>query len=313
MGVNTVSFKRNLSQNTDRGPSAALWADFPVNDVLEDVSQGIFFRDDFNMAGNVSAGGAAVVGSMGQWQVYASQGALIKDAELEGGVIGINSDADQESVTLAARAGSCRIVGTSPYPLGQKLVYECRVAVGTIAATKSDCFVGLADKLTTSDVPVVGIPITTTDDGLSTQPNLIGFHRKSSVGNDWTFVFQLAGGAAVYPTNLTTLVTSVTGSAMVAQSGQTGFVKLGFVYDPNAYPVTIVSASTGQTAGQIARPLIRVFVNGLPAAAFLTSTNVQAATFPTGFMGPVISNMQTAAGANTLFADWVQVGQLARF
>lgn len=311
MAVNSVKYARNTSFDTNRGPSAAVWANVPAQSWRENPALGTYFFDDFNVAGGTSASGGAIIGSTGQWASYVSQGGLIVDQELEGGVIGINSDGDQESVTLAGRAGSHRITTTSTLELNGFLAFECRVAVGTIATTKMDCFVGLADKLASSNILANTIPISTTDDTLSTAPNLIGFHKKSGSPTDWTFVYQLAAGTAVYPTNLTTLVTTVTGSAITAISGSSGFVKLGFVFDPFANPVAISSASTGQTAGVVARPLIRVYVNGKPAAAFLTSTNVQGAAFPTGFMAPVISNMQTATGANTLYIDWIGVAQKA--
>lgn len=308
--VKTVSYAGNLSASSARGPSPAIWGDCNVVGTLEDPTLGMYFFDDFLMTGQipVATGGTSVT-NMGQWGLYCSQGGLLTDGALEGGVISIASDGDQESVTLASLAGAFRITTTSTLALNPKLWFETRVAFSTITTTKMDCFIGLSDKLVTSNLMVNTIPISTTDDTLSTTPNLIGFHKKSGASTEINFVYQLAGGTAVYPTGLTTLMNSITSAVLVAQSGQTGFVKLGFLYDPNAYMQVISSASTGQTAGVLKRPLIKVFVNGRPAAAFLTDTNVQGAAFPTGFMGPVISNMQTATGANALLCDWIRVAQ----
>lgn len=313
--MNTVQPALNTATSSQRGPSYSLWkgkTPCPVRDFIEDPAAGMYFFDDFLLCGQipVATGGTSVT-NMGQWGLYCSQGGLLTDMALEGGAISIGSDGDQESVTLASLAGSFRITTTSTLALNSTLWFETRVSVGTIATTKSDVFVGLCDKLVTSNLLVNTIPISTTDDTLSTVPNLIGFHRKSGTGNDWSFVYQLAGGTAVYPTGLTTLMTTVTGSAAVAQSGQTGWVKLGFLFDPAAPLQTIGTASTGQTVGTVRQPLIRVFVNGLEAAAFLTTTNVQGAAFPTGFMGPVFSNMQTATGANQAGIDWIRVAQRA--
>jgi hypothetical protein len=311
MSANSMLPALNTAANTNRGPSTSLWKGdrpCPWLDIVEDPSMGMAFFDDFLLCGQIPAAtGGTSVTNMGQWGLYCSQGGLLTDGALEGGVISIGSDGDQESVTLASLAGAFRLVTTSTLALNQRLWFECRVAVGTIATTKNDCFIGLCDKLVTSNLMVNTIPISTTDDALSTTPNMIGFHRKSGVGTDWTFVYQLASGTAVYPTNLTTLSTTVYGSAITAN----GFVKLGFLFDPVADPVQITSASTGQTVGQIKRKLVRVFVNGLEAAAFLTSDNLGGGAFPTGFMGPVISNMQTATGANQLLVDWIRVAQLA--
>lgn len=310
MAVQTNVIKGNLSASTSRGPSYSIWADMPIAAIQQDPSLGMYVFDDFLIAGGWLSTNTAG-GSMGAWASYGSTGSLQTDGALEGGVLSLGSDGDQESATIASLAGAFRITTTSTLALNQRLAFEARVAVGTIATTKMDMFVGLADKLTSSNIMVNTIPISTTDDALSTVPNLIGFHKKSGASTEINFVYQLAGGTAVYPTGLTTLMNSITGALLVAQSGQTGFVKLGFLFDPNAAPVLITSASTGQTAGVLARPLIRVFVNGLPAAAFLTSVNVQGAAFPTGFMGPVFSVMQTATGANQGLIDWIRVCQEA--
>lgn len=309
-GIAPITPAGNLVANTFRGPSPSIWQNAPVMDCIQDPGKGMYFFDDFLLTGQmpVATGGTSVT-NMGQWGLYASQGGLLTDGALEGGVINLTSDGADESVTIASLAGSYRITTTSTLVYNQPLWFETRVAVSTIATTKNDVFVGLCDKLTTSNLMVNTIPISTTDDTLSTTPNLIGFHKKSGVGNDWAFVYQLAGGTAVYPTNLTTLATTVLGAAITAN----GFVKLGFLFDPRPgnQARRISSASTGQTAGVLAQPVIRVFVNGLEAAAFLTSTNVQGTAFPTGFMGPVFSVMQTATGANAGLLDWIRVLGLA--
>lgn len=310
--VDTMESVGNLVASSQRGPSYSIWADYPAAAVAQDPSLGMHIFDDFIKVGGWLSTNTAG-GSMGDWASYGSTGSLQTDGALEGGVISLGSDGDQESATIASLAGAFRITTTSTLALNNKLWFETRVAFGTIATTKMDAFVGLADKLTSSNIMVNTIPISTTDDTLSTVPNLIGFHKKSGASTEINFVYQLAGGTAVYPTNLTTLMNSVTGAVLVAQSGQTGFVKLGFLFDPTAPAVFISSASTGQTAGVLARPLIKIFVNGLPAAAFLTSTNVQGTAFPTGFMGPVFSVMQTATGANQGLIDWIRVAQLGSF
>jgi hypothetical protein len=211
-------------------------------------------------------------------------------------------------VTLSSTTGSFRITTTSTLALNQKLWFEARLSRSVITATKIDAFVGLCDHTTSSGLAVTAIPITTTIDALSTTPNFIGFFSKGSVGTEWSFAYNLAGGTVVLPTNLTTLMASVAGAVMTA--GQ--MVKLGFLFDPNAAPLTISSASTGQTVGQTVKPLITIFVNGLPAAAFLTSVNVQGTAFPTGFMGPTIAVMNDAGSSpGTISIDWIRVCQLA--
>lgn len=308
--MNSVDYKNGLVVDTARGPSKVIWADCPVLDFIEDPSKGMYIFDDFGITGGWLTT-ATAGGTTGQWAAYGSTGAVQGDAEKEGSVITIGSDGANESATIASLAGSFRITTTSTLALNRKLWFEARVARSSITTVTGDVFVGLADKLTTSGLMVNTIPISTTDDTLSTQPNLIGFMSNQTTAvrggpTEWSFVYQLAAGTAVFPTNLTTLMNTVLGA--VATAGQ--YVKLGFLFDPNALPQQIVTASTGQTAGQVVKPLIKIFVNGLVCAVFLTSVNVQGTSFPTGFMGPVMSIMNGSGTPGTLNIDWIRAAQV---
>ncbi len=310
MSVKTIEYKGNGVVNTDRGPSRVIWGDCPVPHYLEDPFKGMYFFDDFIMAGNMGPNSAAVTGSMGQWTVYGDIGAaaIQADGQAEGGVITLGSNDDNEGVTLSSSAGSFRITTTSTLALNGKLWFEARLARSTVTATKIDAFVGLCDHTLSSGLAAAAIPITTTIDTLSTTPNLIGFFSKGSVANEWSFAYNLAGGTVVLPTNLTTLMNTITGAVLTANQ----FVKLGFLFDPFAYTKRISSASTGQTAGDLVKPLIRIFVNGLEAAAFLSPVNVQGTAFPTGFMGPCLAVMNDAGSSpGNILVDWIRVAQEA--
>jgi hypothetical protein len=211
-------------------------------------------------------------------------------------------------VAYGPSAGAFRLVTTSTLALNKKLWFETRIAMSSVTATKTEAFFGLINGFLTSGLPTAAVPITTTDDTLADK-NLIGFHIKSTASpTEVCFVFKLTGQTVQYPTNLQTLLAS-TGQAVLTAGA---YVKLGFLFDPNARPKRISSASTGQTAGDVRAPLIRIFVNGLEAPAFLTSTNLQAATFPTAFMGPCFANMnQTGSSPGTTTMDWMRVAQLA--
>jgi hypothetical protein len=281
--------------DTGRLPSTALWAGMP--------EEGTYFFEDFLPAPRgPDASAAAVTGSYGDFAMYAYQGATITDAAEEGGAVILQSDGDNEGVALKSAANGFRITTTSTLALNQKLAFEARIKTSTVAATKSDIFVGLSSAL-----PAAAVPITVTDDALATTQHLIGFHRRGTAApTEFQACYLLSGGSVVYPTNLTTLIASVTGTAAVADT----YYKLGFLFDPDAPVERIVSASTGQTAGTYARPLIKFFVNGVPAGAFLTTVNVQGAAFPTGFMAPSIAILnQTASTPGTLTVDWIAAGQ----
>lgn len=318
MGLNTVEYKGNGAVNTDRGPSRVIWADCPWDDIRENPALGMAFFDDFLMSGSAgSASAAALAASQGQWATAQSQGALFSDGAAEGGVITFGSDGDQEGVTLISMAGAFRMVTTSTLALNKKLWFEARVARSSITDDKGDFFVGLCTPSLSSNLPTL-VPISTTDATLSTTPSFFGFHSVDKSGvtygsaDDWSVVFNLASGTVNSVTNLTTLATTVLGAALTA--GQ--FVKLGFIFDPDAYPKRISSATARQTAGTIRKPLIRIFINGLEAAAFLSSDDVANATagqaFPTAFMAPCIAVMNTTSSSPpTMSADWIRVAQLA--
>lgn len=315
--MKTVNYLANLAQSTQRGPSQVILGDCDVNGINSqqmEFAGGQWVYDDFNLIGNPgSSSGGALAASTGRWASYVYQGGTVTDAQLEGGVISLQSDGDNEGYMLQSSAGSFRIVTTSTLALNQKLWFEARVACSTVTATKNDAFVGLAIPALSSGLPRAAYPITTTDDTMdATNGTFLGFQRKGTASpTDWSVTFNLAGGTVNYPTGLQTLVATALGAAMTASQ----YVKLGFLFDPNALPAQITVPTARQTAGNTRKKLIRFFVNGVELPTFLSSDDVQNATagqaFPTGFMCPTIQIMnQTGSTPGSLLADWIYCGQM---
>lgn len=316
MAVKTVTPKQNLAINTNRGPSGVIWGDFNAAHVLEDPSRGMLFYDDFLVAGTANMT-SAYQNSLGQWSSYGYAGAQMNDAQLEGGVIKIGSDGDNEGVAMLGAAGSFRFITTSTKALNGKMWFECRVARSSVATAHMEFFVGLMAPTLSSGLPAAAQPITTTDDTLMTAGDLFGFH---CVGGSATrggptevgVAFELASGTINYPTNLTTLMASTGNTVLAANT----YVKLGWIFDPAAQYGIVTSPTARQTTGQTRRKLVRFFVNGLEAPTFLTSDDVQNATsgqaFPTAFMCPVVAMMQqTSQSSDYLAVDWIRVAQAA--
>ncbi len=328
MAVKTNRYRNRTVQDTSRGPSNAIWGDCPIIALREGLGGGgedtfgFLIEDDFVATG--TPGSTAAITSMGQWAAWCAASTTVTDAAQEGGVFVVtNSGTASKSLTLASNAGAFRMVGASTnFKHYGKLWFECRVALGvSVAASQQAVFVGLADntgsQINSSDVTVIASGGGT----IGTVKNAIGFiNRTATNPADFGFAFCPAGGSVVHPTNLQTLVTTVAGAVLapwaVGTDGVgTGYVKLGFVWDPTADnpAIPITSASSGQTAGAVKVPLIQVFVNGQLAPAFLTSTNTDITTFPVNAVfSPVISvmNIQTGGSATNAYIDWIRVAQL---
>jgi hypothetical protein len=332
MAVNAPVYAGSpLTSDTSRGPSPEVWypAGSPpgwIANILENPQMGIQFFDDFAVSGFDPGAGAAaaLLGNLGQWSVYVGSTAQLRDGGIYGGglqfvpgSIAVSSGASTPTTAISSMVGAFQIASNSSgnSALQGRLAFECRLMLTSVTDVKRAAFAGLAE-----GAPAAGNPFLVVSAGssneLSSTRNLIGFYFPSSgLGGDCRFVFQKASTAAVFPTNLASLVSTVTGSSIVAGT----FYKLGFVFDQLAPSAAISSASTGQTAGAIAKQMLRIYVNGIQAAAFLTQTeNILTASFPVGNMGPMVafanvSNSGTSNSATNLSGlmtcDWVRTVQ----
>ena len=309
MTVKTVDSKANLTANADRGPSRVIWGDCPVLALIEEPQKGMYFFDDFLMAGNAVMS-SIYKNSLGAWTTYAAAGSLLDDDAKEGGCLTLTSGTDLDQTVMFSSVGAFRFVTTSTLALNQKMWFEARVAKSAIATDILEGFVGLADHQLTSSIPAVNSLFSGTDDTLATAPSFFGFYNKGDTAQtEWQLVFNLAGGTVNFPTGLTTLMNTATGAVLTANQ----YVKLGFVFDPAAAVGQVTSATARQTNGQLVKKLLRVFVNGIELPTFLSSADIANATatqaFPTGFLSPIFGCQQHATKG--LFKiDWIRVAQV---
>jgi hypothetical protein len=294
--------------DTSRGMSSNLWGNMPNwNSVTNKV------YDDFNRVGNANMT-SAYAGSLGAWSIYGYAGATVSDAGLEGGVLGLTSDGDNEGVCILSSTGSFRFVTTSTLALNKRMAFEARVAKSTVVTAKGDMFVGLMAPTLSSGLPAAAQPITTTDDTLMTAGDFFGFHFTATTGTrggptEVGVAFELASGTINYPTNCTTLMASTGNTVLAANT----YVKVGWVFDPNGPMKRVTAATARQTAGQVIKALVRFFVNGIELPTFLGSADVANATaaqaFPTSFMSPVFATMNAAAAGQIAYIDWIACAQ----
>lgn len=333
MSVKSITYLANTALNTERGPSEAIWG-LPGNvnagpeDFIQDPRLGMYTWDEFDVTGSpgLYPSTALITASLGKWGFLGPIGGGATDGAIVGGGLTLSpgslavSSTNQTAAVLFSQVGGYQVTANSSgnSALQGKIAFEARVMLSSVTASKRDAFVGLCDQTPLSSAALQCLlPFTVVSGGtanaLTSTRNLIGFYAPSSTNTEWGFVFQLASTAAVICSNLQSLVSKVTGTAIAAGT----FYKLGFVYDPNAVAQQISSASDGQTAGTLAKAMLSVYVNGVKAAAFLTQTqNILTASFPTGIMGPIAAIVPSSSGANsgstqsgTMTVDWIRIGQ----
>jgi hypothetical protein len=316
MSVESIKYAPTLTADTCRGPSNAIWKDCPWAALQQEPRLGMSFWDDFGVIGNADMS-SAYKNSIGQWSAYGYAGAQINDGQKEGGVIKLSSDGDNEGLTLLSSAGAFRFVTTSTLALNGKMWFECRIAKSVVTSAHLSAFVGLMAPTLSSGLPAAAQPLTTTDDTVMTAGDTFGFNLAGTTSTrggptEVGVSFCLASGTINYPTNLTALMAATGNTVLAADT----YVKLGWLFDPQAYPKQVSSATARQTAGTIRKPLVRFFVNGLEAPAFLSADDVANATsgqaFPTSFLAPCISVMNMASQSSDYLAvDWIRIAQLA--
>lgn len=315
--MKNFQYLNNLVADTTRGPSPSIWGspgsgNAWVADFIQDPRLGLYQMEDFKSTGiTPGTGSAATFVGDTAWYAYGDTAGVITDANIVGGGITMAAGTTDNAGIALGSLSQCYQLITSAGAYQGRLAFECRVAMSAASyvATRNDMFAGLVDA---SGTPAAVLPITATGGLLTTAAGLIGFHKRGGAtgATDWNFVYQVAGGTAVYATNLQSLITTVLGSAPVGGT----FYKLGFVFDAFNPPVLpITSPSTGQSLTPTgAKAMVTVYVNGLRAAAFLTSTNVAGTAFPTTIMSRALAyrnDNTTAAMSGSV--DWACVGQTA--
>ncbi len=345
MAVKTVSYLANTVLNTERGPSEAIWGagnqqNAGVADFIQDPRLGVYTWEEFDSSGTdnlalLGLGQATSFANVGRWSMMIPAGGGVIDAGILGGALQLtpgslaNSSTNQCTTFLTSNFGCYQLITNSSgvSALQGRLAFEARIALTSVTNGKRDAFIGLCDPLASSTVTTQALyPFTNAGSASSnlnstiTTNGLIGFNFPSASfasnpSGDCCFAYGLSNVAKVLGSNLRGLVSGVTGSAIVAGT----YYKLGFIFDQFAPPAQITSASDGQTAGNTAKQMLRVFVNGIQTAAFLTQTqNILTASFPTGIMAPLFALTPTSSGtgntatnqAGFLNIDWIRISQM---
>jgi hypothetical protein len=218
--MNSVNWRRNLSADTYRTPSPAIWADCPVRDLIEDPGKGLYFFDDFQdlpLAPTLTTQIA-----FGKYKAYAASGCTINrlsavnSVELQGGCLKVGMDTDNDEASIAQAYASYLLSGLTSN--SGKLWFECCYAQNSVATNMASVFVGLAE---TDAFTLAANAPHNSGDAIDNSGSMIGFRIEED-------------GLGVIDTVVSDRATSFTniGDTEAGTLTANTFRKLGFVYDP---------------------------------------------------------------------------------
>jgi hypothetical protein len=244
--------------DTSRGPSPIIWGTCPVGAILTqeaDGRGGTHFFDDFeNFSNHISDQQTQ------QYSSYVDTGVTFKQQRGDGGtgfdaadalgaVECAGNDANNDEGVLATHGPLANISNAA----GQKskVWFEARVKRANITDNYSMMFIGLAYDHGSS-VPITNTLALTDDDGDLGAFSYLGFHVDAADGDAIDAVYKAEGQAQT--------VNLAAADVPVADT----YAKLGFFYNPHA-----------DDAKQITW-----FVDGVEQSTYVTTTQIDAATFP---------------------------------
>lgn len=203
-------FRPAFDDATSRGPSQNLWKDAPdIAYLMNQPTAGWYIWDDFCGFRTATNVGAAEAYWANGFTLFGDATADVSsESDERGGVITIDTDADNESVAIGSMV--------TPFQIDQNLGdlwFEARIKTSTIADTKHGFFLGLADSTALANA----VPLTTAD--ALADLNLVGFWRREADGDYVDTVYKADGVTAV--------TVKADAQVLVADT----FIKLGMRYD----------------------------------------------------------------------------------
>ncbi len=268
------------SDNSQRGPSQAIWSKVPILESIKDPSIGEYFYDDFkSFGGTVTTNVGSKNGDVGGYKTFETTNCTILQLNTTPGLGGViqllTTTNDDEEASMEAGYGNGGQFGFIT-GVGYPFYFEARVRLNQIVT--QNFFVGMAEK---------GLAA---NDGLFSDANayadksILGFGILAAASASIKCVHQKNGGGGVTDKGLAQTAVAAT------------FYKLGFVYNPK------------DKDGKF----VRYYVNGTEVQS---ATSDSGATFPSTttpgtIMTPLIVIKNSAGAACTLDLDWWRAFQL---
>ena len=217
MSIYKVQHATNLAADTTAGPSPALWANCPVDDIRNDFGVGYLFEDDFLNQPNFSATDSDLY----NYAVYGDTGVTFGGlATAVGGVAQIaGNDADNDALVIRT-GGSSGVLGkvTDTAGSNKKLWWEARIRTASIADDGVAIFCGLSAEISLAATDTVQ----TDDTGVLKTTDYIGFRSLSADGDGLDSVYITAGTEVVHKESAATLVADT-------------WIKVGGYFDGKGY------------------------------------------------------------------------------
>jgi hypothetical protein len=264
-------------QGSGRGLSPEIWHRHAGQALQGDGGNWYSAGDDFmNMSGYSPAISGTVnsinVSGYGVYTDTATSACSVAPIATEvGGVLRLSLGATDNHEAWITSGGNSGVLGVISDTAGsdKKLLFEARFRVGQV--TEHGVFIGLAEEGLAAANSLVD------DTGALASKDLIGFHIDTAGPTALDFVYRKAGQTAQV---------AIAGVKTIAAST---WYKVGFVYDPHAEPAKRIKA----------------YVDNVEQSAYITKTNIEAATFPDGEELAFLAGIKTGeAGAKTLDLDW---------
>lgn len=278
------TYKNRGTTDTSRNFSPAVWGDCPLQAIRSGVLRGIIDGDDFTFLQTED-------GTDDHYQKYIDTSNTISIAANSttayGGILELVTDATDNDAPVIQRLGANALTAAiGPYIIGNTagaafpLWFEARINKSSVADNICAFALGLAQHGVAADNGLLENDTGDIVDSIS----FIGWRVKHDNGEELDFVYQDAGQTA--PTEV---------MANAATLAADTYIKLGFFYDPLA----------------IASQKIKLFINNVEQSTYVTTTNMDAATFPENDpLAFVFGTKNGTAGASTGRIDWWRCVQL---
>lgn len=278
---------------SQRAPSWEIWRRIAEGAPAADGMGGIHFYEDFTRfqgIDNTASSAAALTrpssdsltettvplptGGVDGWKVFATAlSTLLKRTDVTGNILQFAPVASDNGLVIASPGPMVKVANDTS--VSGLTLFEARIALPTQVASGST-FVGLGS------IGAVASGGLVADSGaFKADQGCIGFRTKESDADGIDFVYQKVSTSEVVVSN----------ALQVATAGT--FYKLGFAFDPDAPPAKRIA----------------LYVDGVLQEDFVTKDAIDASTFPTSIMGPMLAAMTQATTQRLLDVDWIRLFQ----